>query len=295
MSTEPATQRPAPPSSAPSDLTACEACGARAAGPVIFVVQGYPIRRCSTCGLLAAEVSGFDADRIYTEGYFQGGAPDGYFDYLGSERLAGAEYEARLALLLQHVEGGRLLEVGCATGGFLAFARSRFEVQGVDVSAFAVEQARGKGLDVRQGDVESAPDLTAPFDAAALFDTIEHLPAPRAALLRVAELLRPGGVVALSTGDAGSLLARASGRRWRLMTPPQHLWFFTQRSMEALLAQAGLNVVSISHAWRRVPVSLMWYQLFRGTARPLPPWIGRALVPVNLFDTMTVIARRPLG
>lgn len=260
---------------------------------MIFVVKGHPIRRCPSCGLLAAEVLGFDAGRIYTEDYFQGGAPDGYFDYLGSEQLVGAEYEARLALLLRHVAAGRLLEVGCATGGFLACARSRFEVQGVDVSAFAVAEAREKGLDVRQGDVESAPGLEGPFDAAALFDTIEHLPAPRAALLRVSELLRPGGVVVLSTGDASSLVARASGRRWRLMTPPQHLWFFTRASMEALLARAGFEVLSITHAWRRVPVSLIWYQLFRGAARPLPSWLGRALVPVNLFDTMTVVARRP--
>ncbi len=276
--------------------TPCEACGARAVAPAVFTVKGYPIRRCPACGLLFTEAAGFDASRIYTEDYFQGGAPDGYFDYLGSEALLSAEYEARLETIARHCASGRLLEVGCATGGFLAFARRTFAVQGLDVSAFAVEEARRKGLEVFQGGVLDAPaeeGLSPPYDAVAMFDTIEHLPAPYAALERVLSLLRRGGVVVLSTGDVSSPLARLSGRRWRLMTPPQHLWFFSQASLRALLERVGFEVVSVAYAWRWVPVSLIWYQLFRGAVRPLPERVGQVLLPVNLFDTMTVVARRP--
>ena len=47
------------------------------------------------------------------------------------------------------------------------------------------------------------------------------------------------------------------------MTPPQHLSFFTPASMRKMLAGAGLEVVSLTHPWKRVPVSLIAYQLQR--------------------------------
>jgi hypothetical protein len=103
----------------------------------------------------------------------------------------------------------------------------------------------------------------------------------------------------ITTGDLRSLLARATGPRWRLMTPPQHLHFFTRASLEAALSRAGLRVVSTRRPTKLVPVALAAYQLARAagpwaeTARRLagrvPPRVG---VPVNLFDTMEVIARR---
>jgi SAM-dependent methyltransferase len=277
----------------PAEPHPCEACGSDVEASLAFHVKGYAIRRCPSCGLLYAEVPGFDAARIYTEDYFQGGAPDGYADYLGSERLLSAEYEARLCSILRHCASGKLLEVGCATGGFLAFARRAFEVEGIDVSAFAVKEARRKGLRVFAGSVLDSDELSPPHDAVALFDTIEHLPAPRATLARLFCWLRPGGVLVLSTGDVTSPLASLMGKRWRLMTPPQHLWFFSRKSLGTLLSRLGFEVRSVEYAWRRVPVSLAWYQLSRGAMPALPAPVGRLLIPVNLFDTMTVIAKKP--
>ena len=47
------------------------------------------------------------------------------------------------------------------------------------------------------------------------------------------------------------------------MTPPQHLFFFTPRSITLILEAAGLRVVELSHPWKRVPLSLFAYQLLR--------------------------------
>jgi hypothetical protein len=139
-------------------------------------------------------------------------------------------------------------------------------------------------------------DVTArgPFDAAAMLDVIEHLAEPAAMLSQLAAALRPGAALVVTTGDFGSVLARAMGRRWRLMTPPQHLWFFTRETLTMLLERHGFRVDSVSHPWKWVPVALIAYQATRrigGQAlvrRFVPP--GR--VPVNLFDAMRVIATR---
>ncbi len=276
------------------DAKRCEACGYTGTPREVYAVKGWPILRCERCGLRWTDARGLDAASIYTEEYFQGGVPDGYFDYLGSERLLRDEYEARLALIRRHCRSGRLLEVGCATGGFLEIARKAFEVQGLDVSEFAANEARRKGLDVSCGTLlDSATlDLDPPCDVIALFDTIEHLPEPAATLERAQARLSPGGTLVLSTGDAESPLARITGKRWRLMTPPQHLWFFGKKSLTTLLERLGFEVLAVEYPWRKVPISLAWYQLFRGAVGSLPDALGRLVLPVNLFDTMTVIARR---
>jgi SAM-dependent methyltransferase len=261
--------------------------------PTAFSTRGFSILRCPHCRLMWTDVPpGFDSDQIYTKEYFEGGLPDGYFDYLGSEKLLMHEFLSRTQLIRSWVSGGRLLEIGCATGGFLTQARRHFTVQGIDLSAFAIEQALRKGLDVDLGSLEESSIIKAPYDVVVLFDTIEHLPNPVGTLQRVHSILATGAFLFLTTGDTGSLLARISGKHWRLMTPPQHLWFFSAANMTLLLQRLGYSVIAIRYLWRLVPMSLIWYQLFRGKAKQLPSPIARTALPINLYDTMTVIARK---
>ena len=87
------------------------------------------------------------------------------------------------------------------------------------------------------------------------------------------------------------------------MTPPQHLWFFTQESMRRLSGGLGLSVEHLDHPWKIVPASLIAFQLrrmlgLRGRGVTSASRIG---VPVNLFDAMRVVSAqaglkaRPLG
>ena len=132
------------------------------------------------------------------------------------------------------------------------------------------------------------------FDVIVMLDVIEHLPDPRGMLRLLARHLAPGGIVVITTGDFGSLVARLSGRYWRLMTPPQHLWFFTQPSLRAMAAGLGLAVEHVDHPWKIVPASLIAFQLRRMLGLR-PEGVGAASrigVPVNLFDAMRLVLRK---
>lgn len=258
-----------------------------------FRVKGFSILKCPRCGLLWTRAGpDFNPDSIYTEGYFQGKVPDGYLDYVGSERFLGREYRARVSLIRAYQPDGRLFEIGSASGGFLQEASRYYSVQGVDVSEFAVQVARRKGLDVLCGHFEALQALRPPYDAIVMFDTIEHLMDPVDTLRAVHRHLRPGGFLFISTGDSHSLCARFLGPRWRLMTPPQHLWFFGVRGISVMLQGLGFRVLSSHHPWRFVPLTLIWYQFFRGRARPLPRILQRIVIPVNLYDTMMIVAAK---
>ena len=80
-----------------------------------------------------------------------------------------------------------------------------------------------------------------------MWDYIEHAVDPRADVERARYRLRPGGLLALSTGDVGSLLALFPLDRWHLMTPRHHNYFFSARTLQLLLRDCGFEVVVVRH------------------------------------------------
>ena len=138
---------------------------------------------------------------------------------------------------------GRLLDVGCATGDFLSVARASFEVEGLELSRWAAQIARGQGLPVHECDLQGfAPEQ--PFDVLTLWGVIEHFEEPARDVRKMAELLRPGGLVCLWTGDAESWIARLLGKKWWYVQG-QHLQLFSEYSLQRIFAMAGFEDVWI--------------------------------------------------
>ena len=271
-------------------MNACIACGGHEATP-LYEVGGFMITQCA-CGLARTELpAGYDPASIYTESYFQGGQRDGYADYAGSEGLLRQEFRRTLDAL--PARSGRLIEMGCAYGFFLDEARKSFKTYGVEVSDAARASCIARGLEVTST-LDAETLARGPFDVAVMLDVIEHLINPGDVLMRLHSAMGPGATLLITTGDFGSALARMMGRRWRLMTPPQHLWFFSQRTLAALLARHGFRVQRVEHPWKFVPLELIAYQAARyvggqSLVRAFP-LAGR--LPLNLFDAMRVTAIR---
>jgi len=259
-----------------------------------FRKDQFDILRCSRCGLgRTSGLEGFDAAEFYSEAYFQGGRSDSYADYVASEPILRAEFRRTVDFVLSlGGRRGRLLEFGCAYGFLLQEATPHFEnVHGIDISEDAVAFCRQRGLDAVAGAVDDKT-LRGPYDAVIGLDVIEHLPEPQETLRQVGLHMAQGAFLVLTTGDWGSLLARITGRQWRLMTPPQHLSFFTKESMRQMLQATGFEMVSCSHPWKSVPTSLIAYQLQRlaGVRPRNVRMLENVAVPVNLWDAMRVVA-----
>jgi SAM-dependent methyltransferase len=208
-----------------------------------------------------------------------------------------SQFQQDVALLNKlGAKRGRLLELGCAYGFFLDQAKDYYEVSGVELCEAAVQACKARGhLDVYHGQVSK--ESLARFekvDVVVMLDVIEHLADPLEALEAAADKLNVGGLLLLTTGDFASLLARVAGSRWRLMTPPQHLWFFTPRSFEVLSSRLHMEVIYLDHPWKRVPFGLIIYQLcrFLSIQPTLPAWVHRFGIPVNLFDAMRIVFRK---
>ena len=295
----------------PSEATStCNLCRTPfAAGTEeLFAKDGHAIVRCPRCGLVfrATLPTRAELDEIYGQTYFGGGDTalrEGYLDYVGDEDVHRTNARARLRRLAALVPPGSLLDVGCAAGFFVDEAtRAGWQARGVDVSRPMVDWASAHlGADVRLGTLGDVPhdrDET----CITMWDYLEHALDPRADVEEAFSRLRPGGLLALSTGDAGALLARLSLRRWHLMTPRHHNFFFTRTTIRRLLASTGFELVALGHPAARYPARYLAHKarlaLDARLLGAVAQWLARSpvgarAVPLSLGDVMTVVARRP--
>ncbi len=209
----------------------CRACGtpARPAGRK----DGLPLHLCPACGSLSRPAA-FDP-------------PARYEDYLPPATLAlppatRDRYREILAGLAARTGGpGRLLDVGAGAGLFLETAREEgWSVLGTELSRAAAARAGRRGLPVRVGNLADLDLPRGAFDAAVSLETVEHVPDPAGFLAGIRDLLRPRGILFLTTPNYGSLSRRWLGREW-LAVSRDHLCLLTPRALAGVLAAAGFR------------------------------------------------------
>jgi SAM-dependent methyltransferase len=182
---------------------------------------------------------------------------------------------------------------------FLAEARrAGWDVQGIEVSEYAAERARARGVAVTTALAESVAAPAGTYDCVCLWDVLEHVRDPAAVVCQAGAALRPGGVLALSTGDLTSWCARWSGAGWHLFNLPEHLFFFSPASLRALLARAGCRVAEVAREVNWVPLGYIAERLRKApsvlaalahAARLAPAhWV----VPATLGDVLGVYGVR---
>lgn len=258
--------------------------------------------QCPACGFVTADVQMTESElkALYGPDYFHG---EEYGDYLLEEASLKENFRERLDTLLRFSGAPAaltLFEIGCAYGFFLDVARERFAaVAGIDIAEDAVTHARNTlGLDAVAGDVMKHDFGTAP-DVVCMWDVIEHLARPDEVLGRVSEVVATGGLVAITTGDIGSLNARFRGKNWRMIHPPTHLHYFSQTTLGRLLDAKGFDVIHVEHPGVVRTIGQICYgvlvlrQRMHGLYNALEnlPLMNRK-ISLNLFDIMFVIARK---
>lgn len=275
----------------------CPLCGTKDSVSLVFYKNKIPILKCINCGTGNAIPVLFDSISYYNSLYFNGGRKDGYSDYLKACDVLRSQFRRDIALLHRlGARGGSLLEIGCAYGFFLDEAKNTFQVGGIELCEDAVANCNARGYkDVHHGELSKQALARFPeADVVVMMDVIEHISDPVGALEAVVGKLKPGGLLLITTGDFSSLSARISGCHWRLMTPPQHLWFFTPRSLNALSDRLGLELIHHDYPWKKVPFGLILHQLCRYIPIhiSIPNWANRIGIPVNLFDAMRLVFRK---
>jgi 2-polyprenyl-3-methyl-5-hydroxy-6-metoxy-1,4-benzoquinol methylase len=145
---------------------------------------------------------------------------------------------------------GRLIDVGCAMGHFMNFAqRYGWQATGTECSPPAVKWAR-EHFHVRIHNVCDLGEARYPCeycDAGVLIEVIEHLPDPKRTLEEVHRILRPGGCVCVTTPNFASYRSLLLQEEWAAVIPSGHLYYFTNKTLAALLQETGFtNVIELT-------------------------------------------------
>ena len=280
----------------------------------------FPVVRCRVCGTLRTD----PRPTASAIGFYY---PDEYGPYrpaaAASSRPA---WRARLARIVWAIfdmkaetipplAPGRMLEVGSASGRFLATMQRRgWTVEGIELSESAASQARREGFRVQTATIDAASPPDAPVDLVVGWMVLEHLPDPVSALARLRSWTRPGGMLALSVPNAGCYEFRMFGEHWYALHLPNHLWHPTRDSLRRVLDRGGwrLERVFFQRDLKNVIGSLGYWlrdrRIFSAAARWLAEYpehedrfrllyfllfpFARVLALVGQTGRMTVWARR---
>jgi SAM-dependent methyltransferase len=229
----------------------CPACGSTKVVPFVqsrdwfFIRQPlYQIDRCENChlGWLESPPAFEDMGLHYGADYDQmittpGDIYPHHWDLVRNK-------------LLQYVQRGSILDIGCSSGSFLRTLREPdWKLYGIEMSSAVAEQARrSTGAEVFVGDVLQASFAPNQFDAVTGFHVLEHMHNPREVMSKVFSWLKPGGVFTITLPNFDSLEARIFGRYWFGLDVPRHLWQFTPKSLATIAESAGLEPAEVTTA-----------------------------------------------
>jgi len=243
---------------------------------------------------------------LYSEDYFHNSNSShfGYENYLGDEKKIIKTFSKRIASIekTSHGKKGKLLDIGCATGFFLKAARDRnWDVEGVEISEFAAKYARKHfKFKIYQNDFLNLNLPNNYYDVITMWDVIEHLYHPRAALSKIYKLLKPNGLLIFSTPDVTSLPSKLTRDKWvGYKLSDEHLTYFSTNTAKHLIENSGFSVIKKNYVGKYVSLPML-----SDRASLYHPLLGKIIsifekffpknysLYVNPFDIMCIYAKK---
>ena len=159
-------------------------------------------------------------------------------------------------LLARRLPPARVLELGCAHGGYVALLDwAGFTATGTEMSPWVVEFSRQTfGIDALAGPIETQPLAAGSFDVIVLNDVLEHLPTPAATLAHCARLLAPDGFFVIQTPEYKEHLTHADlvanqdiFLRHMDGNNDEHLYLYSRRSATEFFTRLGFPALEFAN------------------------------------------------
>jgi len=287
----------------------CIACQGKRHAPYA-VKDGYKVWKCETCGtlFLFPPPGQTETESIYGKEYFAGAKEGfGYVDYDADKAAMRSVFERYLRDFERILgKAGRLVDIGAATGYFMKIAEERgWVTHGIEISAYAADFGRSRGLDIETGTIHTATFEKESFDLVTMWDILEHVPDPALDIGKACSLLKPGGLLAINTPDSGSRFAKLRGPSWHLLVPPEHIFYFNRKSLKLLLDRNGLEILEVGCIGKRFTLEYLVHMLLRKQKQAVRQTllhfferhqsVGRFPISINLRDNMYLLAKKKHG
>jgi SAM-dependent methyltransferase len=240
----------------PDQILECPLCGKAPVRP--WRREGpWTVVRCRGCGLLRTwpPPDGATLASLYGSG-----------DYYEDRSMGAASEVAWVDRAREIVDSlpcrpASVLDFGAGEGHLVHALRQRgLAAEGVEPFPAGRQAARERyGLELLE-----EPPAHRRFGLVTLVHALEHVAEPVATLVRMAELLEPGGQVFIEVPNAASIDMHRSSRRREILDLPVHLFHFAPRTLERVIEKAGLRMLDL----RLSNPDLLEWLLAHRAARP---------------------------
>ncbi len=244
------------------------------------------IYRCRNCNFLFCPTVGCVLDQYEK-------MTDTTYEDTRSQRALQAKQI--LKVIRAYKSKGKLLDIGAGSGILVEQALSlSYSAAGIEPSIALSHTAQLLNLPVLTGTLPK-PEFNDRFDVVTLIDVIEHVDAPLALLRDAAACMNNDAICVIVTPDVNSLAARLMGKKWwhyRLA----HIGYFNHKTLRRLLSSAGFDIVSTCRPGWYFPANYLAERLMQYLPAVLrvktPSVLERITVPLNLFDSLLVVAKK---
>jgi SAM-dependent methyltransferase len=251
--------------------------------------RSFQFSQCSRCHFVSVVNPITDYDKIYNDAYYEGRGADPLVDYAfeldyPKRTVRNFEWQGILDAVRHHygepLDGVRWLDYGSGAGGLVRFLCERkIEAYGFDVGSYT-DRARARDIQILTP--SELVERRRHFDVISLIEVLEHIPDPVSLLQSVAQLLRPGGLLFLTTGNADP--HRGSFTSWGYVIPEVHVSYFSPESLARALDRVGLQLFPLGKSPGLT--NIVKYKILKTLGfKHLNPWF--AILPWSLICLVT--------
>jgi SAM-dependent methyltransferase len=155
-------------------------------------------------------------------------------------------YKELLKVLEKYRTNNKIIDIGCGNGHFLNEAKKQnWEAFGTEFTDKAVEICKSKGLSIQKGVLNVSNYEAGSFDCLIFIEVLEHINNPLEELEKFHYLLRKGGVLYITTPNFNSFASKYLKWNWNCIEYPEHLCYYTPKTIDAALSKAGFSKVDL--------------------------------------------------
>lgn len=181
------------------------------------------------------------------------------YSFYDSQHFSHLKYfQKKISEISKSRKNGSLLDVGCATGKFLQIAINEgYKTQGIDISDYAVKQCMKSGLKASK-EILATHNKNKKYDIITAFEIVEHERDPLNFIRKAHKHLNKNGLMVVTVPDSNTLTARIMGKKWFGYKNKEHIFHFTNESLQLLFKKAGFTNFQIKKDDYR-PYLLIYY------------------------------------
>lgn len=246
------------------------------------------ITKCKKCGLIW---------QLYNKewGEIEKKYKNMNIEFYISEKTSRAHTAKKDAFEVQRfIKKGKILDIGCSAGIFLKALPDKFLKFGVEPGKKSATEASitNPNANIKNTFVENVRFKEQFFDCVTLWDCIEHFKDPDKAIKIIKSWLKPGGKIFICTPNIESMAAKSLGKKWPHLIR-QHSFYFSPKTLSALLLKNKIKVIKIKTYTRWFTASYLFKRIF---GISINSFFLKSLcnikIPVNLGDTFLCVGEK---